>query len=184
MTDCKPIFNYPLYFVDDFGKAFGPHQMKVELMRGPIVCGVMATGKMEVYNGGLFYENRTHIDINHDISVVGWGSMNYGPQDHTYEYWVMRNSWGSFWGEFGYMRILMYSDNNAIEKSCTWATPGHIQTKKMPRGYKWEGDFDYELKVQKPVAGQKQVESEIEDVDASGSSADDAKIENLTPLQE
>lgn len=143
MSDCKPIFNYPLYYVADFGKVFGPHQMKIEIMRGPIVCGIMATDQMETYTGGLYFENKTDLSINHDISVLGWGSMKYGPHDHFYEYWVMRNSWGSFWGEFGYMRMLMYRDNNAIEKSCTWATPGKIEKAKTPKGYKWKGDFDY-----------------------------------------
>ncbi len=32
----------------------------------------------------------------------------------------VRNSWGTYWGEGGYFRILMGSDNLAIETNCDW----------------------------------------------------------------
>jgi len=31
--------------------------------------------------------------------VVGWGSSG------TTDYWTLRNSWGTSWGEKGYMRV-------------------------------------------------------------------------------
>jgi len=39
------------------------------------------------------------------------------------EYWVGRNSWGTYWGEYGFFRIAMHKDNLGIERDCIWATP-------------------------------------------------------------
>ena len=35
----------------------------------------------------------------HVVAVVGWGT------DGTTEYWIIRNSWGSGWGEQGHIRV-------------------------------------------------------------------------------
>merc|ERR1711915_905493 len=39
------------------------------------------------------------------------------------EYWIGRNSWGTYWGEYGFFRIAMYKHNLNIEQDCVWATP-------------------------------------------------------------
>ena len=37
------------------------------------------------------------------------------------EFWHLRNSWGTEWGENGFMRIRMYRNNLGVETHCSWA---------------------------------------------------------------
>ena len=84
-----------------------------------LACGVDVTMKFLAYTGGVYSEKRDRIGINHEISVTGWGY----DEESGKEYWIGRNSWGTYWGEYGFFRIEMHKDNLGIETSCFWAVP-------------------------------------------------------------
>ncbi len=65
---------------------------------GPISVAVAAGDAMQAYSGGVFNANAS--EINHAVVLVGWDDSQ-----GTNGVWIMRNSWGSYWGEAGYMRI-------------------------------------------------------------------------------
>lgn len=75
-------------------------QIKTAIMKyGPVSVDVYAG--FSSYSRGVF--NRcVSARTDHMVDLVGW--------DDEGGYWIMRNSWGSSWGESGYMRI-KYTDS-------------------------------------------------------------------------
>ena len=116
---CWAVTNYTSYRVSEFGSVAGALNMKMEIfMRGPIGCGIEATAKFENYTSGIYQEYQMWPSINHEIAVVGWGVASDGT-----EYWIGRNSWGTFWGDNGFFYMKMYSNNLGIETDCDWGVP-------------------------------------------------------------
>ena len=51
-------------------------------------------------------------NINHGVTVVGFGvDVVYGA------YWIIRNSWGTTWGEAGYMKMARNAGNMCFVSS-------------------------------------------------------------------
>lgn len=72
-------------------------ELKAALIEyGPLAVTVSATGAMQGYTGGIF-NSCGGKQINHLVNIVGWNDSE--------GVWIMRNSWGTSWGESGYMRI-------------------------------------------------------------------------------
>src|SRR5208283_4739051 len=68
---------------------------------GPISAAVYAGPKFQAYQGGIFNTSESSSQINHAIVLVGWND-DLGPNKG---YWILRNSWGTSWGQAGYMYI-------------------------------------------------------------------------------
>jgi PKD repeat protein len=69
---------------------------------GPIAAAVYVDSYFQAYSGGIF-SNTASYSPNHAIVLVGWNDSG--------GYWILKNSWGTNWGESGYMRI-EYGANN------------------------------------------------------------------------
>jgi len=65
--------------------------------RGPVLVAVDATS-WQTYTGGVLADC-IYQQIDHAALVVGYDDTASIP------YWIVKNSWGSSWGEAGYIRI-------------------------------------------------------------------------------
>jgi len=116
---CEKVQSPLLYYVGDHGSVSGADNIKKEIYaRGPIGAGIDATAGFEAYTGGVYSERKLFSLINHEVSLVGWGVESDGT-----EYWIGRNSWGTYWGENGFFRIKMHSENLGIERQGDWGVP-------------------------------------------------------------
>jgi len=105
--DCEPVKSYRNWRAEQYGKVSGADNMKKEIFaRGPIACGIGANDDLYYgYKGGV-YSSTAGTPIDHLVTVTGWGA-----NDTDGEFWIVRNSWGVYWGESGYFRIKMHRDN-------------------------------------------------------------------------
>ena len=76
---------------------------------GPLAVAVTATPAFQAYTSGVFNEN-SPATINHAVLLVGW--------DDSKQAWRIKNSWGTAWGEAGYMWIAYGS--NQIGYAAAW----------------------------------------------------------------
>ncbi|RHY29485.1 hypothetical protein DYB32_005100 [Aphanomyces invadans] len=118
--ECRVVPAFKSYYVSEYGHVRGADRIKAEIYkRGPVGCGMHVTDKFEAYSGGIYSENVLLPIPNHEISVAGWGF----DEDTQTEYWIGRNSWGTYWGEHGWFRIQMHHHNLGIESDCDWGVP-------------------------------------------------------------
>jgi len=118
---CTAITDMTRYYVSEYYYIKGATQMKAELQKGPISCGIHATDNFDNnYDGGIYQEELKHPLINHEISVIGYGVTAEGQ-----EYWIGRNSWGTYWGDYGFFYMNMYTNNLAIERNCVAGIPSY-----------------------------------------------------------
>ena len=62
-------------------------------------------------------------ETNHAVLVVGYGVDH----DSGEKFWIVKNSWGTNWGEDGFFRIRRGTDEIGIESVALYAKPyvGH-----------------------------------------------------------
>jgi len=113
---CSPVANYTSFYVDEFSDIQGVSNIMAEIYaRGPVAAGIDAT-VLETYTGGIITATQP-ANENHIVALVGWGTEN------GTDYWIGRNSWGAYWGEQGFFRLIRGVDALGIEDNVVWATP-------------------------------------------------------------
>jgi C1A family cysteine protease len=68
---------------------------------GPLAIAINAD-PFQYYTGGIIDEDEWSCDpegLNHGVVLVGYGN------ESGVDYWIIRNSWGDYWGEDGYVRV-------------------------------------------------------------------------------
>ncbi|CAK4078652.1 unnamed protein product [Aphanomyces euteiches] len=118
VPQCFPVNKVVRYRAKSFGALQGEHAMMKELLNGPITCGIACSNNFTYnYTAGIYNDTTGFMDIDHDVEIVGWG------EEDGVKYWHIRNSWGSYWGENGFFRIVRGINNLGIEADCTYVVP-------------------------------------------------------------
>merc|ERR1712127_156600 len=80
--------------------ANSPDSMKAALQNNIMSVAIQADQRVfQSYTSGIFTDTSCGTQLDHATNVVGWGS------ESGMEYWIMRNSWGTSWGDNGYMKL-------------------------------------------------------------------------------
>uniref|UniRef100_A0A8C5LF25 Cathepsin L1-like n=1 Tax=Jaculus jaculus TaxID=51337 RepID=A0A8C5LF25_JACJA len=79
---------------------------------GPISAAVdTAFVSFRFYKEGIYYEPKcSNTSVSHAVLVVGYGYEE--EESNNNHYWLIKNSWGKFWGIDGYMKIAKDRDNH------------------------------------------------------------------------
>jgi len=129
---CSEINYFPNATVAEYGIIRNDvHAIKAEIFaRGPVAAAVDAD-PLDDYTGGIVSDHRLgDKSTNHIVSIVGWGIDDESGIQH----WIVRNSWGQYWGEMGDFRVELGYNALGIESDVVWATPGSFTLRNYPCG--------------------------------------------------
>lgn len=74
-------------------------------LEGPIAVAISANSKFMSYKSGIYDDTTCSKAVNHAVLVVGYGTEN------SVDYWLVKNSWGTSWGEEGYIKMRRNKQN-------------------------------------------------------------------------
>jgi C1A family cysteine protease len=74
--------------------------LKTAVAQQPVSVAIEADKSVfQLYKGGVMSDSGCGTQLDHGVLVVGYGT------DGGSDYWKIKNSWGSSWGEEGFIRI-------------------------------------------------------------------------------
>ena len=75
--------------------------LKAAVAQNPVVVAIEADTKyFQFYSSGVLTDSiKCGTNLDHAVEIIGYGKEN------DIDYWKVRNSWGTSWGENGYVKI-------------------------------------------------------------------------------
>jgi cathepsin L len=98
-------------FLDDYGTLANPTEsnlLAVVYEYGPVACAIDAShNSFQLYTTGVYNEPAcSSEDLDHGILTVGYSTDASGT-----DYWIVKNSWGTSWGQQGYIFMSRNKNN-------------------------------------------------------------------------
>ncbi|CDW89551.1 cysteine protease [Stylonychia lemnae] len=103
-NDCKDIDSKKVVMINSYTlvSISDPSSMIEAVFRNPIVAEIDPSSQlMQMYKSDVINSQECGQDAWHKVLIVGWGI------NEKNEYWIVKNSWGTDWGEQGYAKIAM-----------------------------------------------------------------------------
>ena len=97
--------------------------------RGPVAASINGKPLHDFMGGKVYDDDTASREHHHAVSIVGWGKED---KEDGKEYWIIRNSWGSYWAEGGFCKIATGKNILGVEGNVAWATPGSWTEKNVP----------------------------------------------------
>lgn len=83
--------------------------LKEAVSKGPVSVAIQADTKtFQFYSGGIISGDACGTQLDHGVLVVGYG------EEDGIKYWLVKNSWGTSWGDAGYVKIERTDSENTL----------------------------------------------------------------------
>ncbi|EDO08563.1 Papain cysteine protease family protein [Babesia bovis T2Bo] len=105
---CVEPLNEPRLTISRFGLSENPDLPQLLKQYGPLTVYVAVNVDWQFYSSGIL--DSCADEINHAVVLAGVGQDDDGP------FWLIKNSWGTSWGEEGYVRLARGS--SAFDNEC------------------------------------------------------------------
>ena len=81
--------------------------LKAAVAQQPVAIAISADTKLfQSYSSGVITSSSCYTSLDHGVLIVGYGSEN------GQDYWNVKNSWATTWGDNGYVKIARSSSTN------------------------------------------------------------------------
>jgi len=95
--------------------------LKEAVSYGPVSVAIEAdTLIFQFYKSGVVDDVKCGTNLDHGVLVVGYGSEN------GKDYWIVKNSWGSGWGDNGYIKLSRSNSTHDVGVCGIAAQPSYI----------------------------------------------------------
>jgi cathepsin L len=84
---------------------------------GPVSVAIEADQEcFQFYSGGVLSDTSCGMQLDHGVLAVGYGTDATTNQP----YWIVKNSWGTSWGESGYVRLIRGQNECGIAQEASY----------------------------------------------------------------
>jgi hypothetical protein len=95
------------------------HTIQTSLVNVAPLSICVDASKWYLYQGGIIMASQCGTQLDHCVQLVGYDTTGSTPA------WLVRNSWGTGWGEQGYLRLQMWSNTCGMDQAVSSAVSKH-----------------------------------------------------------